>query len=114
MSSLIDYIDGKEPPVNAPSCRNLDCLYNEGGKCTQGIACKQMKLTKRNGSNMRDRKQKQQFHKLVCYNTVEALQAVSMLVRHLDSVGVKVVDEKWSIRFRITTVKLITERHNED
>ena len=57
---------------------------------------------------------KQQFHKLVCYNTVEALQAVSMLVRHLDSVGVKVVDEKWSIRFRITTVKLITERHNED
>jgi hypothetical protein len=53
-----------------------------------------MKLTKRNGSNMRDRKQKQQFHKLVCYNTVEALQAVSMLVRHLDSVGVKVVDEK--------------------
>jgi len=51
---------------------------------------------------------------LVCYNTVEALQAVSMLVRHLDSVGVKVVDEKWSIRFRITTVKLITERHNED
>lgn len=63
---------------------------------------------------MRDRKQKQQFHKLVCYNTVEALEAVNMLVRHLDSVGVKVVDEKWSIRFRITTVKLITERHNED
>lgn len=63
---------------------------------------------------MRSQKPKQQFHKLVCYNTVEALQAVSMLVRHLDSVGVKVVDEKWSIRFRITTVKLITERHNED
>lgn len=41
MSSLIDYIDGKEPPVNAPSCRNLDCLYNEDGKCTQGLACKQ-------------------------------------------------------------------------
>lgn len=41
MSSLIDYIDGKEPPVNAPSCRNLDCLYNEGGRCTQGLVCKQ-------------------------------------------------------------------------
>lgn len=63
---------------------------------------------------MRDRKQKQQFHKLVCYNTVEALQAVSMLVRHWDSIGMKVVDEKWSIRFRITTVELITEKHNED
>lgn len=63
---------------------------------------------------MHNQKPKQQFHKLVCYNTVEALQAVNMLVRHLDSVGVKVVDEKWSIRFRITTVKLITERHNED
>lgn len=53
-----------------------------------------MKLMKRNGSNMHNQKPKQQFHKLVCYNTVEALQAVSMLVRHLDSVGVKVVDEK--------------------
>lgn len=41
MSSLIDHIGRKEPPVNAPSCRNLDCLYNEGGKCTQGLACKQ-------------------------------------------------------------------------
>lgn len=65
---------------------------------------------------MRDRKQ--QFHKLVCYNVDEAVQTVSMLVRHLDSIGVKVVDEKWSIRFRIrfriTTVKLITEKHNED
>lgn len=80
----------------------------------RGLHVNRMKLTKRNGSNMRNQKPKQQFHKLVCYNTVEALQAVSMLVRHLDSVGVKVVDEKWSIRFRITTVKLITERHNED
>lgn len=80
----------------------------------RGSRVNRMKLTKRNGSNMHNQKPKQQFHKLVCYNTVEALQAVSMLVRHLDSVGVKVVDEKWSIRFRITTVKLITERHNED
>lgn len=40
MSSLIDHIGRKEPPVNAPSCRNLDCLYNEGGKCTQGLTCK--------------------------------------------------------------------------
>lgn len=73
-----------------------------------------MKLMKRSGSSMHNQKPKQQFHKLVCYNTGEALQTVNMLVRHLDSVGVKVVDEKWSIRFRITTVKLITERHNED
>ena len=80
----------------------------------RGSRVNRMKLTKRNGSNMRDQKQKQQFHKLVCYNTCEALQILDMLVRHLDSVGVKVVDEKWSIRFRITTVKLITERHNED
>lgn len=82
----------------------------------RGLRVNRMKLTKRNGSNMRDQnqKQKQQVHKLVCYNVNEALQAVSMLVRHLDSIGVKVVDEKWSIRFRITTVKLITERHNED
>lgn len=41
MSSLIDHIGRKEPPVSAPSCRNLDCLYNEDGKCTQGLACKQ-------------------------------------------------------------------------
>lgn len=40
MSSLIDHIGRKEPPVSAPSCRNLDCLYNEDGKCTQGLACK--------------------------------------------------------------------------
>lgn len=78
----------------------------------RGLHVNRMKLTKRNGSNMRDRKQ--QFHKLVCYNVDEAVQTVSMLVRHLDSIGVKVVDEKWSIRFRITTVKLITEKHNED
>lgn len=63
---------------------------------------------------MHNQKPKQQFHKLVCYNTVEALQAVNMLTRHLDSIGMKVVNEKWNIKFRITTVKLITEKHNED
>lgn len=41
MSSLIDHIGRKEPLVSAPSCRNFDCLYNEDGKCTQGLACKQ-------------------------------------------------------------------------
>lgn len=58
---------------------------------------------------MHNQKPKQQFHKLVCYNTGEALQAVNMLTRHLDSIGMKVVNEKWNIKFRITTVKLTTE-----
>lgn len=80
----------------------------------RGSRVNRMKLTKRNGSNMRDQKQKQQFHKLVCYNTCEALQILDMLVRHWDSIGMKVVDEKWNIKYRITTVELITEKHNED
>lgn len=80
----------------------------------RGLHVNRMKLTKRNGSNMRDQKQKQQFHKLVCYNTCEAMQILDMLVRHWDSIGMKVVDEKWNIKYRITTVELITEKHNED
>lgn len=73
-----------------------------------------MKLMKRSGSNMHNQKPKQQFHKLVCYSTDEALQAVNMMIRHWDSIGMKVVDEKWNIKYRITTVELITEKHNED
>lgn len=68
-----------------------------------------MKLTKRSGSNMPNQKPKQQFHKLVCYNAGEALQIINMLTRHLDSIGMKVVNEKWNIKFRITTVELTTE-----
>lgn len=63
---------------------------------------------------MHNQKPKQQFHKLVCYNTCEAVQILDMLVRHWDSIGMKVVDEKWNIKYRITTVELITEKQNED
>jgi hypothetical protein len=80
----------------------------------RGSRVNRMKLTKRNGSNMPNQKPKQQFHKLVCYNTCEAMQILDMLVRHWDSIGMKVVDEKWNIKYRITTVELITEKHNED
>lgn len=80
----------------------------------RGLRVNTMKLTKRNGSSMPNQKQKQQFHKLVCYNTCEALQILDMLVRHWDSIGMKVVDEKWNIKYRITTVELITEKQNED
>ena len=38
MSSLIDYLMEKDGGKGL-SCQRTDCLYNEGGKCTQGVTC---------------------------------------------------------------------------